>query len=277
VAAVASGREATFRLETGGLGRAAALWLGEGVLELFQEPGRVSGVAGSSEGLLTLRWDGAQAQRLMRRAGLVSANGALVRGMPPGLVSGPPCDALAAWQGVVVVAGVLSETPRTMLLEVACPCEPVAYALAGMARRLGTLVRTRETATGAVVGVRGDQQVGGALDMLKATRTSAAWRERPRRDVRLRMEHTAVFESANRARSRAAAQGAREQVRRALDALGDSAPSHLRETGLLRLEHEDASLEELGRLCTPPLSKDTVAGRLRRLTQMVPPGDAAAS
>ena len=38
--------------------------------------------------------------------------------------------------------------------------------------------------------------------------------------------------------------------------------------GKLRLEHGDASLEELGRLAEPPISKDAIAGRIRRLLQL---------
>ena len=38
--------------------------------------------------------------------------------------------------------------------------------------------------------------------------------------------------------------------------------------GKLRLEHSQASLEELGQLADPPLTKDAVAGRIRRLLAM---------
>jgi len=37
---------------------------------------------------------------------------------------------------------------------------------------------------------------------------------------------------------------------------------------MLRLEHKQASLEELGQLHQPPLTKDAVAGRIRRLLAM---------
>ena len=48
---------------------------------------------------------------------------------------------------------------------------------------------------------------------------------------------------------------------------------HLEETvpplaGKLRVEHRQASLEELGRLADPPMTKDAVAGRIRRLLSM---------
>src|SRR4029453_6063304 len=39
----------------------------------------------------------------------------------------------------------------------------------------------------------------------------------------------------------------------------------LRAAGLLRIENKQASLEELGQMHEPPLTKDAVAGRIRRL------------
>ena len=45
-------------------------------------------------------------------------------------------------------------------------------------------------------------------------------------------------------------------------------PDHLRVAGELRLEHKQASLEELGQLSSPPMTKDAVAGRIRRLLAM---------
>ena len=51
----------------------------------------------------------------------------------------------------------------------------------------------------------------------------------------------------------------------AMEILGDDVPEHLRAAGELRLANRQASLEELGRLHEPPLTKDAVAGRIRRL------------
>jgi DNA-binding protein WhiA len=58
------------------------------------------------------------------------------------------------------------------------------------------------------------------------------------------------------------------RVERALEILGDEVPDHLREAGELRLAHRDASLDELGHHADPPLTKDAVAGRIRRLLAM---------
>jgi len=59
------------------------------------------------------------------------------------------------------------------------------------------------------------------------------------------------------------AAGAR--VERALEILADDVPEHLRYAGMLRLQHKQASLEELGQLAEPPMTKDAIAGRIRRL------------
>lgn len=40
------------------------------------------------------------------------------------------------------------------------------------------------------------------------------------------------------------------------------------QAGRLRIEHRVASLEQLARLADPPLSKDSIAGRIRRLIEM---------
>ena len=55
---------------------------------------------------------------------------------------------------------------------------------------------------------------------------------------------------------------------RALEILGDEVPDHLAAAGKLRVEHKQAGLEELGALSDPPLTKDAIAGRIRRLLAM---------
>ena len=54
----------------------------------------------------------------------------------------------------------------------------------------------------------------------------------------------------------------------ALELLGEDVPDHLRYAGELRLSHRDASLDELGHYADPPMTKDAVAGRIRRLLAM---------
>jgi hypothetical protein len=96
-----------------------------------------------------------------------------------------------------------------------------------------------------------------------------AWEERRmRREVRATANRLANFDDANLRRSARAAVAAGARVARALDILGEDVPEHLQLAGTLRVEHKQASLEELGQLHDPPLTKDAIAGRIRRLLAM---------
>ena len=86
-----------------------------------------------------------------------------------------------------------------------------------------------------------------------------------RREVRATANRLANFDDANLRRSARAAVAASARVQRALEILGEDAPDHLLVAGRLRLEHGNASLEELGALADPPMTKDAIAGRIRRL------------
>jgi DNA-binding protein WhiA len=89
-----------------------------------------------------------------------------------------------------------------------------------------------------------------------------------RREVRATANRLANFDDANLRRSARAAVAASARVRRALELLADDVPEHLLAAGRLRLENTQASLEELGQLSDPPMTKDAVAGRIRRLLHM---------
>jgi DNA-binding protein WhiA len=88
-----------------------------------------------------------------------------------------------------------------------------------------------------------------------------------RREVRATANRLANFDDANLRRSARAAVAAAARVKRALELLGDDVPEHLLAAGKLRVEHTQASLEELGQLADPPMTKDAIAGRIRRLLQ----------
>ena len=76
------------------------------------------------------------------------------------------------------------------------------------------------------------------------------------------------FDDANLRRSAQAAVAACARVERALEILDDDVPEHLSTRASLRLRFRDASLDELGHHADPPMTKDAVAGRIRRLLAM---------
>ena len=117
--------------------------------------------------------------------------------------------------------------------------------------------------------VRDGEAIGALLTRMGAQDTRLTWEERRmRREVRATANRLANFDDANLRRSARAAVAAAARVERALDILGDTVPDHLAAAGELRVEHRQASLEELGRLADPPMTKDAVAGRIRRLLSM---------
>jgi cell division protein WhiA len=208
-------------------------------------------------------------EALARQTGLVDNRGRPVRGLPPAVVSGATCDAVAAWRGAFLAHGSLTEPGRSSSLEVTCPGPEAALALVGAARRLGIGSKAREVRNVDRVVIRDGDAIGALLTRLGAHESVLAWEERRmRREVRATANRLANFDDANLRRSARAAVAAGARVERALEILGDDVPDHLQLAGKLRLEHKQASLEELGQLHEPALTKDAVAGRIRRLLAM---------
>ncbi len=203
---------------------------------------------------------------LARQTGLLDHRGRPVRGLPPQVVSGGMCDAEAAWRGAFLAHGSLTEPGRSSSLEITCPGPEAALALVGAARRLGLGAKARQVRGVDRVVVRDGDAIGALLTRLGAHESVLAWEERRmRREVRATANRLANFDDANLRRSARAAVAASARVRRALEILAEEAPEHLLTAGQLRLENTQASLEELGLLADPPLTKDAVAGRFRRL------------
>ncbi|MGY4721206.1 DNA-binding protein WhiA [Naumannella cuiyingiana] len=203
---------------------------------------------------------------LARQTGLVDSKGRPARGLPAQVVSGSLDDCVAAWRGAFLAHGSLTEPGRSMSLELTCPGPEAALALVGAARRLGVPAKAREVRAIDRVVVRDGDGIAAMLARMGAHQSLLAWEERRmRREVRASANRLANFDDANLRRSARAAVAAGARVERALEILGDEVPDHLRAAGTLRLEHKQASLEELGQLHDPPLTKDAVAGRIRRL------------
>ncbi len=208
-------------------------------------------------------------EALARQTGLVDGAGRPVRGLPPQVVSGGACDIEAAWRGAFLAHGSLTEPGRSSALEVTCPGSEAALALVGAARRLGLAAKSREVRGVDRVVMRDGDAISALLTRLGAHDSVLAWEERRmRREVKASAHRLANFDDANLRRSARAAVAAGARVERALEILADDVPDHLRAAGELRVQHKQASLEELGALADPPMTKDAIAGRIRRLLAM---------
>jgi len=254
-------------LDTG----SAARRLRKDIAEVYGHPSEVvvvaaGGLRRGTRYVVRVTKDG---EALARQTGLIDGRGRPVRGLPPQVVSGAVCDAESAWRGAFLAHGSLTEPGRSSSLEITCPGPEAALALVGAARRLGISAKAREVRGVDRVVIRDGEAIGAMLTRLGAHDALMAWEERRmRREVRATANRLANFDDANLRRSARAAVAAGSRVERAMEILGAEIPDHLREAGHLRLAHKQASLEELGQLADPPMTKDAVAGRIRRLLAM---------
>ena len=255
-------------LDTG----AAARRLRRDIAEMYGQSSDVvmvqgNGIRKGSRYIVRVVKDG---EALARQTGLLDQRGRSVRGLPPAVVSGGGCNAVAAWRGAFpgprLAHGARSLLPRSRS---PAPGPEAALALVGVARRLGIQAKAREVRGVDRVVIRDGDAIGQLLTRLGAHETLMAWEERRmRREVRATANRLANFDDANLRRSARAAVTAGARVERAMEILGEEVPDHLRMAGRLRLEHKQASLEELGQLHDPVLTKDAIAGRIRRLLAM---------
>ena len=205
-------------------------------------------------------------ETLARQTGLLDNRRRPIRGLPNRLTTGAPDEIEAVWRGAFLAHGSLTDPGRSAALEVTCPGNETAMALVGAAGRLQVPAKAREVRGVHRVVIRDGEAISDMLGHMGARRSVQNWEDlRQRREVRANTNRLVNFDDANLRRSAQAAVAACARVERALEILGDSTPEHLRYAGQLRLDHRDASLDELGHHADPPMTKDAVAGRIRRL------------
>ena len=208
-------------------------------------------------------------ETLARQTGLLDARRRPIRGLPNRLTTGTREELAAVWRGAFLANGSLTDPGRSAALEITCPGNEAAMALVGAAGRLKVPAKAREVRGVHRVVIRDGEAISAMLVHMGAQSTVLSWEEmRQRREVRATANRLVNFDDANLRRSAQAAVAACARVERALEILEGEVPDHLRYAGELRLRFRDASLDELGHHSDPPMTKDAVAGRIRRLLAM---------
>ena len=208
------------------------------------------------------------ADKLARKMGLIESSNRMVRLIKNRNVSDIGL-ARAIVRGAFLISGSLTVPCRGSAFEIICPGIDSGNILADAINFLGIPVKARDMRGVTKITIRDQDEINKILEALGAVDTLRLWdEERKLRQMRGNINRLANFDDANLRRSVRAAVATSTKVRRAFEILGDDVPEQLKQAGLLRLEHKESSLEELGRFSTPPVSKDTVAGRLRRLINM---------
>jgi DNA-binding protein WhiA len=208
-------------------------------------------------------------ETLARQLGLLDQRRRQIRGLPNRLTTGAQAELAAIWRGAFLARGGITAPGRSAGLELVCPTSEVAMALVGAANRLGIEAKSREIRGQNKVMIRDSEAIGEMLGAMGAQQARSSWDElRRARETRATANRLVNFDDANLRRSAQASVAACARVERALEILGDDVPEHLQYAGQLRLQHREASLDDLGARADPPLTKDAIAGRIRRLLAM---------
>lgn len=214
-------------------------------------------------------------EALARRLGLLNQRRRQIRGLPNRVVTGSREELAAMWRGAFLARGTLVGPGRTASLEIVCPTSEAAMALVGAAGRLDVVAKSREIRGQVKVLIRDSDAIAQMLGIMGAPTAKELWNSQLKaRETRATANRLVNFDDANLRRSAQASVAACARVERALEILGDRVPEHLKQAGQLRLTYREASLDELGTKADPPLTKDAIAGRIRRLLAMA---DKAAS
>jgi cell division protein WhiA len=214
---------------------------------------------------VVVRVEGGHGLQLMHEIGVLSA--ALEPlAVPPRRVIARPCCRASYLRGAFVAAGSVSAPRAPGHLEIRAGDAQAAGLLVRIAAGEGIAMALTERSSHAAAYTKSKQAIRDLLAVMGAHDSVLAFEEAAViAATRGRANRVTNFDRANLARLGGAARAQRD----AIDGLDvESLDARLRQVAELRLRHPHLSLAELGRRARPPLSKSTVAGRMRALTAL---------
>ena len=121
-----------------------------------------------------------------------------------------------------------------------------------------------------VVYIKGADEIADCLKIMGAAKNLLDFEElRVKKQVRNNINRKVNFETANLSKTASAAYEQVEMIRRLDAQMGiTSLPPPLKEVAKLRLANENLTLEEIGALLEPPISKSGVSHRMRKLKKL---------
>ncbi len=189
-----------------------------------------------------------------------------VMGVPSRLTR-RPCCAAAYLRGAFLGGGYISRPDSPAHLEINVRHAEMAEGLARLAERCGLNMHVTRKRELFCVYTKSRRDISDLLAFMGAhgavirLESDAVLRE-----MRAGVNRRVNSETANLERAVDAAQRQLRDIRRIEESLGlESLPAALREVAMKRLEHPEASMQELGACMQPPLSKSAVHHRFLRI------------
>lgn len=180
------------------------------------------------------------------------------------------CCAGAYLRGAFLAGGYIADPRGDFHFEVTVATEELADDIVALMKREGVEARSTKRHNLFSIYIKGADRITSFLALVGAHKSALDMEAaRVLKSVRNDTNRRVNAEIANHAKSADAAMQQIEQIRTLVerDGLG-AVPRSLQEVAVLRLQHPDASIRELGELANPPLTKSAVAHRLRRITAL---------
>jgi hypothetical protein len=187
-----------------------------------------------------------------------------------GLLLQNTCCRRAYIRGAFLAAGSISDPSKSYHFEIVCASMPQAMQLQELMTGFETDAKIVERKDRFVVYLKEGSQIVDMLNVMEAY-VSLMNLENVRilKEMRNSVNRKVNCETANISKTVNAAVKQLEDIEKIRDTIGfDRLPAHLKEMALLRLEHPDAPLKELGGYLDPPVGKSGVNHRLRRLSEI---------
>ncbi len=201
----------------------------------------------------------------LAKLGIISKSG-LELGIPHELLVKPCCQA-AYLRGAFIGGGFIADPRGDFHFELTTDHEELARGLVELLNGLGIPAKATQRRGSWVIYLKGANPIADFLAVTGAHRGMLAMENvRVTKSVRNDVNRRLNAEMANQTKCIDAAMDQIRSIQTLIDERGlESLPPALRDLALLRLQHPDVSLRELGELATPPLSKSAVYHRIRRI------------
>ena len=189
------------------------------------------------------------------------------------------CCRMAFLRGVFLACGSVTDPQKEYHLEFVLADEAFAAALQRLIARFSLEAHRARRRQMTLVYLKGQSAISDMLSIVGAQHARFEMEDVCiRKELRNNANRATNCDSANMERAVAASARQIEAIERLLAAVGgQSLPPALLQTAKLRLANPEVSLEELGKLCDPPVGKSGVNHRLRRLERMAAEIDSAGS
>ncbi len=180
------------------------------------------------------------------------------------------CCRMSFLRGVFLACGSVADPEKEYHLEFVLGDETFAQALQRLIARFSLAAHLGKRRQMTLVYLKGQSEITDMLSIFGAQSARFQMEDAYiRKELRNNANRAVNCDSANVQRAVTAAARQIEAIRTLTAACGAaSLPPALQEIAKLRLEYPEMSLEELGRLCDPPVGKSGVNHRLRKLEQM---------